>query len=102
MSRVTGTYTAEESGAFVELFDLEPYGPGPLDRLQFAVKDLIDVKGLKSVCGNPDWGETHPVAPANAVCVEQFLAAGARSIGKTAIDELAMGLLGENFFFGTR
>ncbi len=54
MSRVKGTYTAEESGAFVELFDLEPYGPGPLDRLQFAVKDLIDVKGLKSVCGNPD------------------------------------------------
>jgi amidase len=35
------------------------------------------------------------------VCVEQLLRAGARCIGKTISDELALSLLGENYFYGT-
>jgi len=94
-------YEIEESKAFVETFTLEPKGAGALDGLRFAVKDLIDLGGHKTSCGNPNWRDTHPVAAANAVCVDQLLFAGAECIGKTITDELAFGLNGENFFYGT-
>jgi amidase len=90
-----------DSGAFIEQFTLEPTASGLLDGLTFAVKDLIDVAGHLTGCGNPTWRTTHPPAVANAVCVEQILAAGARCLGKTITDELAYSLLGENFFYGT-
>jgi amidase len=91
----------EKSRAFVETFTMEPTVVGLLSGLSFAVKDLIDVQGFKTGCGNPTWRDTHPIAAVNAVCVEQLLLAGARCLGKTVTDELAFGLNGENFFFGT-
>lgn len=94
-------FTIAQSGAFRETFDLSPSGSGVLDGLTFAVKDLIDVAGRKTGCGNPRWLETHPPAAAHALCVELLLAAGARAIGKTHTDEFAYSLLGENFFYGT-
>jgi amidase len=93
--------TAEKSGAFIETFSLPPTGTGPLLGLRFAVKDLIDVAGHRTGCGNPTWLETHPPAAVSAVCVEQLLAAGATCIGKTITDEVAFSLLGENHFYGT-
>jgi amidase len=93
--------TVEQSGAFIETFSLAPTGDGPLAGLQFAVKDLIDVAGHPTGCGNPTWLETHPRAAVSAVCVEQLLAAGATCIGKTITDEVAFSLLGENYFYGT-
>src|SRR4030095_3448018 len=93
--------TIAESNAFVTTFDLSPTGTGPLDGLCFAVKDLIDVAGWKTGCGNPTWRQSHPTAVAHAVCVEQLLGAGARCSGKTILDELAFSLLGENHFYGT-
>lgn len=95
------SYTAAESGAFVELLDLPPTAPGPLDGLRFAAKDIIDLAGRPTACGNPTWRDTHPVPPVHAVCVEQLLAAGARCVGKTVTDELAFSLLGENHHYGT-
>ncbi|MGI8827284.1 MAG: amidase [Chloroflexota bacterium] len=94
-------YSIEESGAFVETFELEPTHSGPLDGLRWAAKDLIDVAGYKTGCGNPTWRETHPPAVTNAVCVDQLLSAGARCVGKTLTDELAFSLDGENYFYGT-
>src|SRR4029077_1128613 len=76
-------------------------GSGPLDGLRFAVKDTIDVAGLKTGCGNPTWRDSHPAAVVHAVCVEQLLLAGARCVGKTISDELAFSLLGENYFYCT-
>jgi len=93
--------TAEESGAFIQMFEIEPTGSGPLDGLCFAVKDLIDVRGYVTGCGNPDWAAGHSPAIVNAVCVDQLLAAGATCIGKAVCDELAFSLDGENFFYGT-
>jgi amidase len=93
--------TAEQSGAFIETFSLQPAGDGPLAGLRFAVKDLIDVTGHPTGCGNPSWLATHPPAAVSAVCVEQLLAAGATCIGKTITDEVAFSLLGENHFYGT-
>ena len=101
MSVSPKSFTAKESGAFVEQFRLEPTGSGPLDGLTFAVKDLIDLKGYVTGCGNPHWRDTHPPAAAHAVVVEQILAAGAVCLGKTVTDELAFGLDGENHFYGT-
>lgn len=90
----------EESGAFVEVFTLEPTGTGVLNGLKFAVKDLIDVKGYVTGCGNPSWRDTHPPATAHAICVEQLLSAGAQCIGRTITDEMAFSLIGENYFYG--
>jgi amidase len=95
------TITVAQSNAFVATFELSPTGSGLLDGLCFAVKDLIDVAGWKTGCGNPSWRDSHPPAVANAVCVEQLLQAGARCVGKTVSDELAFSLLGQNHFYGT-
>ena len=91
----------KRSGAFIETCSLPPTGEGPLDGLRFAVKDLIDVAGYRTGCGNPTWLATHPPAVVSAVCVEQLLAAGARCVGKTITDEVAFSLLGQNHFYGT-
>jgi len=91
----------EESGAFIESFALPPTGDGPLNGLRFAVKDLIDVAGHRTGCGNPTWLATHPPAAVSAVCLEQLLAAGAHCAGKTITDEVAFSLLGVNHFYGT-
>lgn len=93
--------TFEESGAFTDRIHLGPSGSGILNNLTFAVKDLIDIAGHVTGCGNPTWRDTHPPATAHAVCVELLLASGARCVGKTITDELAFSLLGENFFYGT-
>src|SRR5437667_3674702 len=90
-----------QSSAFLTTFELPPIGSGMLDGLCFAVKDVIDVAGFKTGCGNPTWRDSHPVAVVHGVCVEQLLRAGARCIGRTVSDELAFSLLGENHFYGT-
>ena len=93
-------YTVEQTGAFMDMFTIEPTSSGSLNSLRFAVKDLMDIAGFRTGFGNPRWKETHPPAVANAVCVEQLLSAGARCIGKTITDELAYSLIGENHVYG--
>src|SRR3954454_4283402 len=93
--------SVEQSGAFIEKFTLPATNDGPLRGLRFAVKDLIDVAGHRTGCGNPTWLAAHPPATVSAVCVEQLLAAGAQCEGKTITDEFAFSLLGENFHYGT-
>ena len=101
MSISSNHHTVETSRAFVEVMKIHSKGSGPLDGLKFAVKDIIDIAGYKTACGNPDWRDTHPVAAINAVCVDQLLSAGAECSGKTIMDEFGFGLDGENFFYGT-
>ena len=74
---------------------------GPLAGLSFAVKDLIDVAGWPTGGGNPDWGRANAVPTRHAWVVEHLLAAGASIVGKTATDEVSLGILGENPFTGT-
>jgi amidase len=68
----TSTITLAQSNAFVATFDLPPTGAGPLDGLSFAVKDLIDVAGWKTGCGNPSWSDSHPPAVVNAVSFQNL------------------------------
>jgi amidase len=90
-------------GAFVPdgLFDLQGADQGRLKGLSFAAKDIIDVAGRVTGCGNPDWAASHPAATAHAPVVAALLGAGARLAGKTITDELAYSLNGQNFHYGT-
>ncbi len=90
-------------GAFVPGVDVRLSGRpgGPLDGLAFAAKDLFDVRGFITGCGNPDWAATHAVAERSAAAVELLLSAGASLVGKTITDEISLGLLGINRFYGT-
>lgn len=74
---------------------------GPLKGLTFAAKDLYDVAGHVTGCGNPDWLRSHPPATATASAIERLVAAGAILVGKTITDELAYSLLGRNVHYGT-
>src|SRR5213075_651648 len=49
----------------------------------------------------PDWARAHPVPDRNAWAVQTLLDAGATLIGKTITDEVSLGILGENPFYGT-
>ena len=74
---------------------------GPLAGLRFAVKDLIDVAGVPTGGGNPDWPRIYPTPSKNAWVVQRLLDAGASVIGKTITDEVSLGILGENAHDGT-
>ena len=90
-------------GAFVPGVTLHraPRRAGLLSGLIFAAKDLFDVAGGVTGCGNPDWAATHGPAEADAWAVHALLEAGATLVGKTITDEISLGLLGINRFFGT-
>ena len=90
-------------GAFVPGADVRLPGQpgGPLEGLTFASKDLFDVEGFVTGCGNPDWAATHTAAQRSAGAVEALLNAGATLVGKTITDEISLGLLGINRFYGT-
>ncbi len=90
-------------GAFVPGTDVRIRGRkgGPLADLTFAVKDLIDIAGEPTGGGNPDWRRTNPVPERHAAIVERLLRAGATLAGKTITDEVSLGILGENAFYGT-
>jgi amidase len=89
--------------AFVPHVDVVIQGAaaGPLAGLTFAAKDLFDVRGTVTGAGNPDWEMTHAPAARSAWAVERLLEAGATLVGKTVTDEISLGLLGINRFYGT-
>lgn len=74
---------------------------GPLAGLGFAVKDLIDVAGVPTGGGNPDWPRFAPTPTIHAAAVQALLDAGASVVGKTVTDEVSLGILGENAHDGT-
>jgi amidase len=74
---------------------------GPLSGLTFAAKDLFDVGGHPTGGGNPDWARANPVPTRHAWSVQRLLDAGATLIGKTITDEVSLGIVGENAFYGT-
>ncbi len=74
---------------------------GPLAGLTFAAKDIFDIEGHVTGCGNPHWFATHGPAETNASVVQRLVDAGAAMIGKTITDELTRGIFGENMHYGT-
>lgn len=80
---------------------IEGAAEGPLSGLYFAAKDVFDVAGRVTGCGNPTWFGTHGPAAATAPAVQALIDAGATLVGKTLTDELAFSLTGENVHYGT-
>ena len=74
---------------------------GPLAGLTFAAKDIFDVAGHVTGCGNPHWKATHGPADINCLVVQTLVDAGAAMTGKTITDELTRGIFGENMHYGT-
>lgn len=72
---------------------------GPLAGLGLAVKDIFDVAGYRTGCGNPQKYTESAPATKTAPAVQLILDAGAHFLGKTQTDEFAFSLMGQNLHF---
>ena len=71
---------------------------GPFTGIPIAHKDIFCTDGIKTSCGSRMLDNF--IAPYNATVVEKFNDAGAVTLGKTNMDEFAMGSSNETSFYG--
>jgi aspartyl-tRNA(Asn)/glutamyl-tRNA(Gln) amidotransferase subunit A len=72
--------------------------PGPLAGVPVALKDNLCTRGVPTTCSSKILDGWRP--PYSATVVERVIAAGGVPIGKTNLDEFAMGSSTENSAFG--
>jgi aspartyl-tRNA(Asn)/glutamyl-tRNA(Gln) amidotransferase subunit A len=71
---------------------------GPLTGIPIAHKDIFCTEGVRTSCGSRMLDSF--TAPYNATLVERLAAAGVVMLGKTNMDEFAMGSSNETSFYG--
>ncbi len=100
---IIGRIRAKEKdiNAYVSVFEdyEENATPGPLKGLPIAIKDNIHIKGKKTTCSSKIL--SNYTAIFDATCIVKLKEAQATFIGKTNLDEFAMGSSTETSYFGT-
>jgi allophanate hydrolase len=69
----------------------------PLYGVPFAIKDNIDLEGVPTTAGCPDYAY---IAPRSAFVITKLIEAGAIPVGKTNLDQFATGLVGTRSPYG--
>ena len=72
---------------------------GPITGIPLAHKDLFNIKGWLMTCASKMLSNF--VSPYDATVIEHFDAAGVVTLGKTNMDEFAMGSSNETSYYGT-
>jgi len=99
--KIRAIITLDEEGALRRADELDRAGPSPkrpLHGVPFLIKDILATKGLRTTCASRILENFTPFYEATAV--KKLRENGAVILGKTNLDEFAMGSSTENSAFG--